>query len=159
MANGLFYLGPGATNNNDPNKYGLIVEELVPGSLVDVDEWEQVWNDAGSGASTDYALWRGKSTHPDYIALASIFTRSHDKPTAAETEGIKAIHRSVLGIAEADPPIWTDRGSGSKQDGSVWAVEVDEDPNLIQTGAFIATSGYGRPLGVRGVRRDMVEIA
>jgi hypothetical protein len=146
-------LGPGASNSPSSIPYGIVVKEIVPGTLVDVVDWRQVWNDAGSGAKTDFALWQGVSPSPEYICLASFFTRSHQKPSPALTKGIKAVHISALGPAYAKFEIWTDRGSGARQDGAVWQVGTTKD--VIETGAFVAVRGYGNPPApLYGIRRD-----
>ena len=151
-------MGPGASNSPSSIPYGIVVKEIVPGTLVDVVDWpgRQVWNDAGSGASADLALWQGVSPSLEYICLASFFTRSHKKPSpalTALTKDIKAVHINALGPAYAKFEIWTDRGSGAKQDGAVWQVGTTKD--VIETGAFVAVRGYGNPpVPLYGIRRD-----
>ncbi|KAG8819011.1 hypothetical protein FRC19_010191 [Serendipita sp. 401] len=160
LAPGYYYFGPAATNASTQQRFGLIVKELVKDTLVDIDQWNQVWNDHGSGTSTDYALWRGSCADPNYVALASFFTRSHNPPSVNDTQGIKAVHKDVLISAAAYPEIWNDKGTGANEDGSVWGVDGGPTPKSIETGAFIAVSGYfAPPRDAYNINRDKVVVS
>jgi hypothetical protein len=101
-----------------------------------------VWNDAGSRKPTDYALWRGVGPSLDYVVVGGFFTRSHNKPTAEEARGIKAIHRRALHNTAPGSQIWTDKGSGAKEDGAVWSISPF---GVVPTGAFVPVRGYDNP--------------
>ena len=155
VSDGWYYLGPAATNSGNTPGTGIIVRELEPDVLVDVADWIQVWNDAGSGKSTDYALWRGVGPTIDYIVVDGFFTRSHDKPTAQDARGIKAIHRLALHNTAPANQIWTDQGSGADQDGAIWGISSID---VVPTGAFVPVRGYNNPpQEVYGLRPDQVE--
>ncbi|KIK05616.1 hypothetical protein K443DRAFT_90842 [Laccaria amethystina LaAM-08-1] len=142
LPDGWFYLGPAATNSGNIPGTGIVVRELEPGVLVDVADWIQVWNDTGSGDSTDFALWRGEGPTPDYVVVGGFFTRSYNKPSAEETRGIKAIHRLALHNTTPGSQIWTDRGSGADEDGAIWSISSF---GVVPTGAFVPVRGYNNP--------------
>ena len=139
---GWFYLGPAATNSSNAPGTGVVVRELEPGVLVDVADWIQVWNDAGSGTSTDFALWRGVGPTPDYVVVGGFFTRSHNKPSLEEARGIKAIHKLALRNTGPGSQIWTDKGSGADEDGAIWSIST---LGVVPTGAFVPVRGYDSP--------------
>jgi len=142
---GWFYLGPSATNSDQNPGPGVIVRELVPGTLVDVVGWQQVWNDSGSGNKTDFALWRGVAPNPDYVVVGGFFTRSQSPPSREEAQGIKAVHRDALVQARAVQETWNDSGSKSRSDGAVWTIGGGGGAAAVPTGAFVPVQGYNNP--------------
>jgi hypothetical protein len=141
---GWYYLGPAATNGSN-DAYGVIVRELVPYTLGQVDDWVQVWSDAGSGKGTDFSLWRGIPENPNHVVLGGIFVRSHNKPTIDETRGIRTIDKDLLVKVKADSEVWSDKGSGAKADGAVWDISTAGILQAINPGAFIPVNGYNNP--------------
>lgn len=117
----------------------------MPNTLTDIKSWTQEWCDAGSGQPTDYSLWRGVPAGPEYVVLGSFFVRSHSPPTAADTRGMKAVHRDVLVSISASDEIWTDAGSGARQDGAIWSGSALAKTGVHETGAFVAVKGYNNP--------------
>jgi hypothetical protein len=152
-----FYLGPAATNNSKHPGRGTIIQEIIPGTLVDVAGWEKVWSDVGSGNSTAFALWRGIPPSPDYVAVCSFFTRTHEPPSAEQSKGIKAIRRDVVVTGFGDPEIWTDKGTGARPDGAAWEVSGQGSLRRIETGAFVAVGEHNsRPVDVSVLDADKV---
>jgi hypothetical protein len=144
---GWYYLGP-ATTNGSNNGYGVVVNEIVPGTLGQVSDWVQVWSDAGSGKGTDFSLWRGIPDNPAHVVLGGIFVRSHNKPTIDESRYIRTIDKDVLVTVKATPEIWNDMGSGARADGAVWGISTAGNTKAINTGAFIPVQGYNNLPGV-----------
>lgn len=156
VSDGWYYLGPAATNSSSVPGTGIVVRELESDVLLDVDDWIQVWNDAGSGKSTDFALWRGVGPSSNYIVVGGFFTRSHNKPTAEQTRGIKAIHKDALRDTSAAVQIWTDHGSSAAADGAVWTIS---NSGVFATGAFIPVKGYNNPPeDAYGLALDQTEV-
>ena len=118
------------------------------GILMDVKGWEQVWNDAGSGKATDFSLWRGISPSPDHVVVGGFFLRRKTEPTAAETQGIKAVHKDVLVKVGHGVEIWTDAGMGSRQNGAVWGTSTTGIVTALDTGAFVPVDDYNNPPGL-----------
>lgn len=142
---GWYYLGPAATNSGNQPGVGIVVRELEPGALADIADWVQVWNDAGSGAETDFSLWRGVAPSPEYVVVGGFFLRSHDKPSASDTKGMKAVRKEYLVTAAPGKQIWTDGGSGARQDGAVWSVSTTGNVDALDTGAFVPVGAYNSP--------------
>ncbi|KAF9462830.1 hypothetical protein BDZ94DRAFT_1290096 [Collybia nuda] len=144
LPSGWFYLGPAATNTaNKPS--GIIVREIVPGTLGSLVDWTQVWKDSGSGNSTDYALWRAVPEKSDHIAFGGFFTRNYNKPTIDDAKGIKTLPRDLVEKVAANPEVWTDAGSGASADGAVWGISTVGHVRAIGTGAFVPVRGYNAP--------------
>ena len=89
--------------------------------------------------STDFALWHGMGSTPDYVVVGGFFTCSHKKPTAEETRGMKAIHKLTLRNTAPGSKIWTDKGSGAKEDGALWSISSFSG---VPTGAFVPVRGH-----------------
>lgn len=143
VSDGWFYLGPAVTNSSAKPGAGVIVKELEQGILVDVKDWEQVWNDNGSSNNEDYSLWRGVPPDPKYVVVGGSFVCSFTKPSA-EVQSAKAVLREVLATATHGEEIWTDDGSGAERDGALWSIATIGDTSLA-TGAFVPVEGYGNP--------------
>lgn len=140
-----FYLGPCATNNAKQKTHGLIVKEIVPGTLADIVDWELIWSNAGAFNRNSYSLWRGVPASPDYVVLGDFFVRSSDPPTAEECKGMKAVHRDACVVASFGERIWKDSGSGAKKDGSVWDISNGRNKDSLPSGVFIATAQHNQP--------------
>lgn len=155
LSEGWYYLGPAATNSDNTPGTGIVVRELEPGVLVDVADWIEVWNDSGSHNKTDFALWRGVGPTLDYLVVGGFFTRSHNKPTADEAKGIKAIHNLALQNTGPGSQIWTDDGSKASQDGAIWGISSID---VVPSGAFVPVVGYNNPpQELYGLNSDQVE--
>ena len=156
-----FYLGPAATNGSDA--FGLIVKDLSSDGhiLRPVGDWVQVWNDAGSGKSTDYSLWQGVPRVEDranYVVLGGYFIRSHNKPNEIETRGIRAIHKDVLKLVKPGREVWNDAGTGAKLDGAVWDISVAGQLDAINPGYFIPAPNHNTPpVDTFAIERTKVE--
>ncbi|KAF9027301.1 hypothetical protein BDZ89DRAFT_1066963 [Hymenopellis radicata] len=135
LENGWFYLGQGTDSQNFA-PFGVIVSALETDALRDVDSWERVWTDAGSGSPRDYSLWRGvpqtrtTSTNAEWAP-----------PDSAQTYGIKAIRRDLL-VSDATAKVWDESGTGATNEASVW-----ETVGLsgIRTGAMIPMPSHNKP--------------
>lgn len=144
VTDGWYYLGPAATNGSN-DAYGVIVRELVPHTLGQVNDWVQVWSDAGSGKDTDFSLWTGIPENPNHVVLGGIFVRSHNKPTIDESRGIRTIDKDLLINVKAFPEVWNDKGSGANADGAVWGISTVGKIQAINPGAFTPVNGYNNP--------------
>lgn len=144
MGSGWFYLGPCATSSTKQIDQGLIVKEIVPGTLADITEWKLVWSNAGSRSVNNYSLWRGVPPSTDYVVLGDFFVRSADPPTFDEYKGMKAVHKDACAVSTCGKRIWKDSGSGAKQDGAVWEILDGENHELLSPGAFIVSNDYRR---------------
>ncbi len=144
MGQDWFYLGPCATNSAKKTDLGLIVKEIVPGTLADIVEWKPVWSNAGAWKANSYSLWRGVPPSPDYVVLGDFFVRHADQPTSEECKGMKAVRKDACTVATFGKRIWTDAGTGAKQDTAIWEISDDKNPELLLSGAFIAADESDR---------------
>ena len=100
--------------------------------------YEQVWNDSGSGASRNGAVWRAVP-ELGYRCLGMVVTNG----TAPATDAVQCIHQSMAVPGTVGDLIWWDQGSGANNDFSSWKVDCGDDG--IATDSFIGVQGYGRP--------------
>ncbi|KAJ3565822.1 hypothetical protein NP233_g7399 [Leucocoprinus birnbaumii] len=161
---GWYYLGPTANNGNAQGRPGIIIQpagkERVTAPIVD---WEQVWNDGGSGKSSDYALWRGLVAPEDrdnFVVLGGFFTRSHAKPTVDDSMNMRAVRKDIVIQVAAGSEIWTDRGTGAREDGAIWGISTDGFFQAVGTGAFVPVLGYDKaPTEVYALNKDKLTAA
>ena len=99
MEQGWFYLGPCATNNSNQGGVGLIVKEIVPGTLADITKWKLIWSTDGTRKSNSYSIWRGVPPSSDYVVLGDFFLRNADPPTLEECKGMKAVRKDACAVA------------------------------------------------------------
>ena len=100
-----FWVGQTAVQGYNKPAYelpnGLLLKEIVPGSLGKIADWSQIWNDAGSGKSDDYALWSPiPATPASHVALGHFFKKDSSgwaKPTEEETSNLRTVPRDCVG--------------------------------------------------------------
>ena len=128
---------------------GLLVKELVSGSLVPIADWELIWTwDPSNSRGNDFRLWRGIVQDPtNYVVLGDFFKCGSEKPSEEETSKFRAICKSAVeeyngANLPAATQIWDDAGSGAPDDASVWRVNPFDD----ETGALLGdTTGTLNP--------------
>ena len=83
---------------------------------------------------------------------------SHNKPSAVETTGIRAIHKDVLKLVDIGREVWTDAGTGADRDGSVWNISVEGHLDVLNPGYFLPAAGHNiPPKDTFGIDRRKVE--
>jgi hypothetical protein len=146
---GWYYLGPAANNGESGGSRGVIVQPAGEKRvLAPITDWEQVWNDYGSGKPTDYALWRGLPAEADrtnFIVIGGFLVRSYNKPTTGDSYGMMAVHKDALVQASHGREIWNDAGTKANMDGAVWEISTEGHLQAIGTGAFVPVQGYDNP--------------
>ena len=161
---GWSYLGASASNGAGDTE-GVIVRQVGVGEelIVPITNWSLVWSDAGSGHNTNYMLWRGVPPS-GYIAMGSAFVRTAKSngwapPSIDQTRGIVALKSSLIVLVKAGRRIWTDAGSGARQDGSVWEISTTGYPLAINTGTFASADGHNTaPVLVSAIDRTKVNL-
>lgn len=132
----------------NPTGSGVVVKPLEPDTLVDVASWEKVWTDNGSRKPLNFSLWRGVASSADYVVVGGFFVASSDPwypPSPELTQGVKAVHRSVLLTAAYGREVWNDHGTGAGPNGAVWNTSVVGFVDALDTGAFVPVEGYNNP--------------
>lgn len=85
-------------------------------------DYELTWDGKGSGGSYYGLFWRVNAPY-GYMAFGDIVTSNYHKPTASFSAKDAYIIHDLLAEESLNPePLWTDRDSGAKKDGSVWQV-------------------------------------
>ncbi|KAH7290528.1 hypothetical protein KP509_30G052000 [Ceratopteris richardii] len=135
-----YYLGQVAfKGEGEVSGQTVVVQEVVKNSgvLTEVDRWDAIWNDVGSGKRNDYSLWHGIAGDPvDYYVVGDFFVggrSSETAPTAEETKGIRAVHRRCLVEGAIGNQVWNDAGSKANSDGAVWEIVPAGNENIDMT--------------------------
>ena len=136
-------LGDVATgSHSSPTDKAVLVSQRKPGALVNPSSFSLVWNDRGSGADDDVAIYR-MNAPSGYTCLGGVAVRSHSsQPDKQKYCCVKNEY-----VVQADTVhTWNDRGSGANNDVSLWTViRAGGDAHGIDAGTFIGVSGYSRP--------------
>ncbi|TFY89757.1 DUF946 domain-containing protein [Pseudomonas kairouanensis] len=109
------------------------------------DDYELVWNDADSGAHTDFSVWRPLAPE-GYVAMGLVCGVGHEKPSRNAVRCVRA--DLVTTSAQPGELIWSDKGSGSTQDFSAWSVTpfgAAAGEIHLAPGTFIGEARYTRP--------------
>eukprot|EP01083_Nonionella_stella_P039751 108136_1 len=100
---------------------------LVNGKEVQVAKpmrYELMWSNEGSSKSKRYALF--KPVPPDgFVALCDVprFGTNLPNDTAFEFDGMYCVEEKYAVRSTFTKKIWWDKGTGARQDGSVWQIE------------------------------------
>ena len=164
MPVGWSYLGPSASNGAGDTE-GVIVRQVGVGDelVVPITEWRLVWSDAGSGHNTNYMLWHGVARN-GYTAVGSAFVRTAKSngwtpPSIDQSRGIVAIKSSLVVQVQGGRRIWSDAGTGARQDGSAWEISTTGYSYAINTGAFVSANGHNvTPNPVYAIDRTKVNM-
>lgn len=115
----------------------------TPGSVADAVDYTQIWNDKGTGASMDGAVWRPSA--PDgYEAVSDLWNRGYGKP---DPSSVYVIAKQCVVQCQQTPQkiysgtkkpgVWcarqssrssstVDKGSWAPKDVTVWTVGVEK---------------------------------
>ncbi|XP_075470036.1 uncharacterized protein LOC142502662 isoform X1 [Ascaphus truei] len=102
--------------DNYMKPFGVFVKEVKPGSLAKPTSFTAVWTDKGSGADKDVSIWRPVCPI-HYISLGYVAMGTHN--TVPSTEDFRCVHTDHV-IPGQWAWVWNDRGSGAKDDVSIW---------------------------------------
>jgi hypothetical protein len=118
----------------------LAIRNDENGLLANPVDYSQIWNDRGSGAKHDVAVWR-PIPPKNYSCLGDVATEGYQKPSLKE---IVCVTKDLIENGRVGSLIWNDRGSGARQDVSIWGVEPTSN-NGINANLFRAERSY-KPL-------------
>ncbi|MGS0743080.1 hypothetical protein ACVBEF_14790 [Glaciimonas sp. GG7] len=102
--------------------------------------FSMLWDDAGSGNTSDYSFSQPICSDPDYIAPGSIFVTGIDTngqtPNPANYPNLKMVRSDLVTYVPCVPPlIWDDAGSHARSNASLFA--------LPKSNYFICSTGPG----------------
>ncbi len=136
--------GYGDINNN---RASMLVADGGNGAVAAPVDYSWVWDDSGSGADWDGAVWRPVAP-AGYIALGDVATSNHDKPSVNDIWCVR-VDLVATGIFAGDCA-WNDQGSGGKHDVAAWPVVLGDpstDPAkaVFEPDTFFSVDNYDTP--------------
>lgn len=142
-------IGPIVVNTYDDinGLYGGLLVKGDPGVVAEPVDYKPIWNDKGSGADRDGAVWR-PIPPPGYVALGDLFWAGYDKPA---TNAIWCVRAEQTIGGDVGARQWWDKGSGAKADVSIWAVDTPRYPDnqeqvlYVPAFTFTAVPNYSEP--------------
>lgn len=137
-------LGDSATGNHGkPTHFAVLVHQRKHGALMHPTSFTKIWNDGGSGAHSDVTVYK-MNAHNGYTCIGHVAVNSFtSQPNAKKYCCVK---NSYLAQAADALSTWNDRGSGAHADVSFWSTIRSTDPFALNSGNFIATIGYNKPI-------------
>ncbi|MGY2375311.1 Vps62-related protein [Pseudomonas sp. SDO524_S393] len=108
------------------------------------DDYQLVWKDTGSGARTDFSLWRPLPPE-GYVAMGLVCGVGYEKPSR---NAVRCVRADLTVSAQPGDLIWNDFGSGATEDFSAWSITPpDAAPGEIclAPGTFVGNARYARP--------------
>ena len=85
------------------------------------------------------SFWKLSSSKENICSFGDIAVPSTDKPTTLNTALVSKIDKEILKEPQDFIQIWTDQGSGSSKDCSIWEMEPYPDYRCI---GFVVTAKY-----------------
>lgn len=122
-----------------------------------VTDYDFVYNDRGTGASTNWSMWSPKLP-PGYSALGHYAHASHAKPTTVMIAVRAGNDPSAIAYPRDYQRIYHDAGTGGDQDGSIWMPIAPSGYRALGT---VGMNGHGKPPpnAVVCVRNDLTTYA
>ncbi|KAK9709285.1 hypothetical protein K7432_009129 [Basidiobolus ranarum] len=142
-------VGPSYPASNAEYKV-LIVREKpwAKGVLGAIANWDKIWDDAGSGKSNEYNIWRPiAESAVSYKPLGHFYkahpSRSQIVPQEEHTGRLFTVHQDFLVRGSVGSRLWYDKGTKADKYGSIWKIDAPEDG--IDIGAWIGNNSYDKP--------------
>lgn len=141
---GFFKLGDLATaGHGRPDGIVIVVRPIDVDAVSAPDDYERIYADNGSGGAQDGSFWKPVCTI-GYVGLGLIAQGSHRKPSLSE---MVCVQRKYTTFARVGDRIWDNKGSGARQQVTVWDVEPAPIPPLsratsLTSGSFVAHPSY-----------------
>ena len=101
----------------------------TPRLLATPIDWNQVWNDKGSGARKDGSIWEAIPPDSNYRCLGSIPQLGYNKPNVPN---YRCVHKSLTEKVVTNSIAWHDKGSGANVDATMF--------RLPNTGTFVTVA-------------------
>ena len=140
---GYYMTGHYAQRNHHSSVDGrlYIVRPLTHDAIHRPSGFTQKWNDRGSGGRQDVSFWRVVCPS-GYVAIGDVIHANSYATPYYLLDKYACIKSSLTSNARSGGQLWTDRGSGARQDGSLFRVQPSSG---IHTGYFKAQRGYSSP--------------
>jgi hypothetical protein len=98
-------------NNNQGVRNAILCAPSKPILFKNPLSYAQVWNDGGSGADQDGAIWRPQPPR-GYKCLGDVWTIGYSPP---DLKAITCVADEVVENCASGGTVWTDAGSGARQ--------------------------------------------
>ncbi|MHC8356303.1 Vps62-related protein [Pseudomonas sp. LB3P81] len=108
------------------------------------DDFERVWTDQGSGASTDASIWR-PIPPAGYVAMGLVCSSDHEKPSL---NAIRCVRADLVIASNIGDLIWNDKGSGANQNFSAWNIAppaAESGEIYFAPGTFFGVQSHTKP--------------
>ncbi|WP_433768030.1 Vps62-related protein [Pseudomonas putida] len=152
---GYFPLGDFATPGFDNINGNTVVAVVCEGpaengdtskgkALSAPEDFERVWKDSNSRADADCTIWR-PIPPTGYVALGMVCSNGRDKPLP---NTVRCVREDLVVASSVSNTIWSDNGSGARQDFSAWAIDppsAEAGEIYFSPGTFIGINSHGRP--------------
>lgn len=145
-----FSLGDIATDSYHNINQSKIVAVVSDANKVDGTalrpplDYELVWKDTGSGARTNFSIWRPLPPE-GYVAMGLVCGVGYDKPSR---NAMRCVRADLVSPANVDELLWSDKGSRALTDFSAWTITppraLPGEINLAP-GTFIGSESFNRP--------------
>lgn len=120
---GYYRLGDTAVlGHGKPQQGALLVRDNIPGALIKPIGFSRAWDDDGSKGRYDVNIWQPIAPK-GYKCLGTVATLGYWMQPSTDT--IRCVHQSYLKTG-AFNHIWSDSGSGAKDDVSFWKQESEQ---------------------------------
>lgn len=131
-------------NSWDGNSTPTLTDIYQLGLLKPPTGWQQIWNDHGSHKSSHYSVWRAIPPQ-GYRVLGDVAIFGSNNYDPPNSQKYMCVHESLCIPLQADQltgPIWTDRGSESRQSVTLWS---SKNPNAVISNTFFGVPNYNNP--------------
>jgi hypothetical protein len=131
----------GSYDDINNNRASMLLADGGNGAVAAPIDYSWIWDDSGSGADWDGAVWRPVAPS-GYIALGDVATSNHNKPSVNDVWCVRA-------DLVAGGCAWQDQGSGGEHDIACWPVvlgEASTDPTkgVFEPDTFFGVDNYDR---------------
>jgi len=120
------------------------------------DAYELIWNDRGSGADLDGAIWRVVNYQSDFCSLGDVATATHAAP--ANKAILVQKQKGFRSLALAQPVgfdlVWKDHGSGAKEDVGIYNLIAPNGYSCLGSVAVASHSALPNPAQYCCVRNE-----
>ncbi len=110
------------------------------------------YTDRGTGGRQDLSLWQPITGNNRYVCLGTVASLDYSAPTGLRHK-YACLRKELVEQGIFGYEIWNDRGSGGREDVSLWSVESYSHRS---SGYFVANNRYSKPrpyyaMAVKGI--------
>lgn len=113
-------------------------------ALMPPDEFEKVWDDKGSQAYANGAIWRPLPP-TGYVAMGLVATDGYDKPSR---NTVRCVRADLVIASYISDLIWNNKRSPARLDFSAWGISppgAAAGEVYLSAGTFVGAASYTKP--------------